>query len=249
MQNAESPVEAQATLPTRPRGIPLWVLMIGVLLFTGVGIAAFATTVIRSNVVKETTAQVLAKAHWPTPGKLTPQQNEMITLAVHATNFVADSVSALTRLRAQADDLLTNDTGRLIACNNDLVIQAERLYSEELPKLPTSAELVAKLAAIPRIEPLADPAEDTNTFSQIDFAAALEKATVFAEQSAHQTYPVRILLASLIEESSTRPDTRTNKQQSLTLGATLGQRMQAARILQNQRTQFDRYMKAAEGKR
>ena len=74
----------------------------------------------------------------------------------------------------------------------------------------------------------------------------MQNTTVLAGQSIQQSYPVRMLLASLIEEARFRPDTRTNPEPSLTLAATLGRRLQEQHISQKERAEFQSYMKAIE---
>jgi hypothetical protein len=228
------------------------------LLLAGVGIAALATTFIKgkgetekvsvSPTMKPAARGFFDSAPVPVDPVFAARQSEMFGLAAHATNTVTEAVVILVRLRADAEALFTNDTGRLIARNHELVMQAARLYSEELPKIPTSAELLAKLGNLRRIELLAASASDTNDLHQLELNSAVEQATVFAEQSVQQAYPVRMLLASLIEEAKFRPDTRNNTQENLTLAAVLGRRMQAERISQIERERFEKYMKAAAGK-
>lgn len=242
--------------PARPRGIPLWLLIFGVLLFAGVGIAALATTFIKKTDAPAKVATAIARVTEPLYRDLGATQadplfatrrNAMMDSAAHTTNAIVDALTALYRVRESAEALLTNDTGRLIAKNKELVDQAARLYAEELPKLASSAELVAKMGAVRQMEMLVTSASDENDVNQTEFNTAVQNATVFAEQSIQQSYPARMLLASLIEEAKYRPDNRTNTQQSLTLGATLGQRMEANRLKEIERAWFESYMRAAHG--
>ena len=241
--------------PARPRGIPLWLLIMAVLLIAGVGIAALATTFIKKTDAPARVAAVVARGSellrdgggaTRNDPAFAAQQKTLLDSAAQATNAVVDALAMLHRVREDADALLTNDTGRLVARNEALVAQAQRLYLEELPKLTTFADLAAKLVDIRQMETVVTSATDNQDIDQAEFNSAVQNTTVLAGQSIQQTYPVRMLLASLIEEARFRPDTRTNPEPSLTLAATLGRRLQEQHISQKERAEFQSYMKAIE---
>ena len=221
MNDDRTPTEVRGELPTRPRGIPLWVLVVGMLLLAGVGIAALATTLVRSNALHPSEDETPSKS-----SAITFRQMEFLSLAAHATNAVTAALTTVARVRFEAEDLFTNDVGRRVARNYELVRQAQRLYVEEIPRLPGSAELAAKLEGIRRIERFVAASPGTNEAQLLEFNAAVQEAAVFAEQTTIRCYPVRMLLASLVEESKFRPDTRFDMNESLTLGAAIGRRMQ-----------------------
>ena len=221
MSNDRTPTEVQGELSTRPRGMPLWVLVVGMLLLAGVGIAALATTLVRSNALHSSEDEAQSKS-----STITLRQMEVLSLAAHATNAVTAALTTVARVRFEAEELFTSDVGRRVARDYDLVRQAQRLYVEEIPRLPAAAELAAKLEGIRRIERFVAMSPGTNEAQLLEFNAAVQEAALFAEQTTIRCYPVRMLLASLVEESQFRSDTRINMNESLTLGAAIGRRME-----------------------
>jgi hypothetical protein len=92
MKNDQPNLPVHDELPTRPRGIPLWLLVFGMLLLAGVGIAALATTFIKgkgetekasvSPVMKPAARGFFDSAPVPVDPVFAARQSEMFGLVV-----------------------------------------------------------------------------------------------------------------------------------------------------------------------
>jgi hypothetical protein len=231
MDNKES-----STKESGPKGMPLWVALVGLLAVAVIAIGALVYMIVSSHsetarlareleAQKQQQAQVdLDKQRGETQAALNlarMKQDEVLAHARNATNLLAKLLAAVTTANAEANALQTSDTGKAVAQHADLVAQARRLYDVNLPDLAASALVVDRLEGIRRIEYQISSQLGTGYSPDAKMMVESQTAAVWAEQELRRTENVQTLISSLATEAKVKLPPEPLTTQSATLAATI----------------------------
>jgi hypothetical protein len=197
-------------------GLPLPVVLGGALVLALIGVAALVFIVhqTRSDVArlerertKQETIQAeaeIARQKADHAGKLAQahtRREAVLLTARNATNALGRLLAEGTLLRAEAEALKSSEAGRLVALHPNLVAQARQLYANDLPQMPTDAEIITRLEAARRVEQELLGAAGTLFEPPNEMILAMQDARAWANQGLSQLERRQNLLSALIGDS------------------------------------------------
>jgi hypothetical protein len=152
---------------------------------------------------------------------------EVIAAARTATNQLTRLLQEVNTLFADAEALKTNEAGRAIAANSDLVPLARRFYEAELPGVPAPHEITAKLESARRIEQQLLAAQGTPFPPQADLQTNSQELVSWSAKASVKYDSSRQALALLISESKIRVSPSQVNNSTSTLATALANLVQA----------------------
>lgn len=224
--------------PSKSRGLPIWTVLIVLLVLAMVGLASLGGILYftRSDKAKlerqlqaEETRQAQAKIDQQKAAeneKLTiarNRQDEVLAQTRSATNILGRLLQAINTLNADATALKSNEAGRSVATNPDLVAQARRLYESDIPGLATETETVGKLESVRRIEQQLVTAQGTIYTPAAEMAVSAQNASLWGEQELRKVAQVQNAVSGLVRESKIKVTSAAQTAASLTLEAAIQQ--------------------------
>lgn len=132
------------------------------------------------------------------------RQNEALSLARSATNYIGQLSTELTKLSSEALALKSSDAGRAIAVQPDLVPQAKRLYENDLASLPTAGEITSRLEGVRRIEQQLVDSLGTGYEPDSQLVSTAQSTGRWAEDSLSKVRRTQALVASLTSEGAVK---------------------------------------------
>lgn len=228
----------------KPRGIPIGVALIALVLLVLLGGAVLAGILYytRNEERKAQVAQAALEARKKQAdvaqetvaeeARLTAAQNrqqESLRDTRAATNVLQRLLVAAEGVRSDAEALKGNDEGRRIALHPGLVRLARQLYEVNLPVLPPAADIVSRLEAVRRIEQQIANADGTTFVPGPELTSEVQQAAAWAGDQTRKADEIRTLLRTLSQESKVRVTTATLTADSPTLDAAI-QRLTAAEL-------------------
>ena len=202
--------------PSRSRGVPIWTLLILLLVVAAVGLVALGTIiyVTRSDNVR-LAQQLKDQESQRARDKIEAEkaaaverlalarnrQEEVLTLARNATNVLGQLLQDLNAVTGAAATLKTNDEGRRVALDADLLDQARRFYETDLRTLPPATEIDNKLLAARRIEQTIVANLGKLYLPEAAAATTVQTAGLWADPEQRKVTQAQTLVASLMSEA------------------------------------------------
>jgi len=226
------PTEQEPAPVTKPRGLPLWTVLMALLILAIVVIAglAFFMFQLRSGKLRlqrqvqaaqdQKTLADLAQKKAAEDARLTlarNHQSELLAQVHAATNALQQLLSDTENLRLDTAALRTNTSGKTIAAIPELITLARRFLESEVPTLPQRDEITLHLEAARRIEQQLLPNLGTPYDPAPDLQQTLQASTQWAAERQLKVAAIRQELTSLVQESKVKLPPATQSSNSLTL--------------------------------
>ena len=242
MSETNIPENSNASEKPKSHGLPLWTVMAALLILALVGVASLGTIVYltrsdKARVEKEMQALKNQQARDKVATEKAAEESKLATARTRQEELLAhvrSATNSLERLRqdvkqaaADADSLKSNEIGQKVALHPDLVAQARRLYERELPSLPASKDIIAKLEGMRRAEQQLLSASGSSFQPDADMALAVQNAGFWGQQQLDAVDRVKTLLSSLIQESKIKVAEKPFTANSPTLEATIARMAEA----------------------
>ncbi len=203
-------------VPTKSGGLPLWTVLVALLVLALLGAASLGAILYftRSDKAK-LERQIQAMESQKARAKIDEQkaaddakltlarnrQDEILTQARNATNVLGRLLQEQNAATDEAAALKTSEAGRSVAQHPDLLAQARRLYETDLPGLASAGDIIGKLESVRRIEQQLASALGTTYEPAAEMSVTAQNASTWGEQEQRKVSQVRILVASLVQES------------------------------------------------
>jgi hypothetical protein len=162
------------------------------------------------------------------------RQEELLAQVRNATNLLERLLLDAKQIAADADALKSNEAGKKVAVHPDLVAQARRFYDRDLPSLPSTTDIIAKLEGARRTEQQLLSALGTTFTPGADVVVAAQNAGFWGQQQLDEAARVKTVLASLTQEANIKLSDKPITATSPTLGVTMDRVAEAEAVFRQQ---------------
>jgi hypothetical protein len=144
-------------------------------------------------------------------------QNDALRQVRKLINSLESLLTQITSLGNGFADLKTNDTGRAVAQNRDLVAAMHHLYEKDMQTLASSGEIAARLTDVRRLEVVLVESLGSRDKPESAFIAQITNGMAWATIQATNAHRIQLMLKTLTREAKIAAVPGASQPQDMTL--------------------------------